>query len=93
MAHGSWKKWYDDGSPCSESYYININRAGVWKNWWPNGTQSYQGEFLSGQHFGIHVSWHPNGQKSEERDYQAQLAIISSKPRITKWDENGVQIK
>lgn len=63
---GTWKSYYNNGSPWSEGDYKNGVAHGKRIVWFENGQKRYEGAFDNGQKIGKWKFWDENGELIKE---------------------------
>ena len=63
------RTFYENGSPASETDYVNYQRHGKSKGWYTNGKQEYETDYVNGQPHGKARGWSSDGKLIYEHDY------------------------
>ncbi len=83
--HGSFKKWYPDGTLSYQGNYVLGKKQGYSKSWWKNGVQRSEANFEKGVAHGIQLQWYKSGAKFKRLhlNYGKEEGLQQS------WRENG----
>lgn len=83
--HGSFKKWFPDGSISYETNYTVGKKNGKAISWWKNGTIRSEEFFKNGFAHGVQKQWYKTGEKFKE------ITISEGKEEGIQraWRKNG----
>ena len=83
--HGSFKKWYQDGTISFESLYENGLQNGTTKSWWKDGKIRSEANHINGKVNGVQKQWYKEGILFKE------INIVNGKEEGLQraWRRNG----
>ena len=83
--HGTWRRFWEDGTVKDESSYALGRKQGPWKTFYPNGKPQSDGAYQDDREHGVWVSWHENGQKS----FEGTFVHGKRHGKFYSWNEQG----
>ena len=85
IKHGSFKKWFSDGSISYKTKYVAGKKEGKAISWWRNGTIRSEEFFKNGLARGVQKQWYKTGEKFKE------ITISEGKEEGLQkaWRKNG----
>lgn len=66
---GTWKSWYDDGTPWSETTFKGGIKNGPTTTWYENGKKRYEGFYTDDSESGKWVFYDEKGKVQTSKDY------------------------
>ncbi len=83
--HGSWKKFYENGTLKEMRTFENGKKTGVLTSWWPNGNKQMVYRFNNDEYHGTCREWNEKGSLVKEMNYTMGYEAGDQK----SWYDNG----
>ena len=66
---GMWKSFYDDGSPWSETTFVDGKKNGKTTTWYANDIKRYEGFYTDDKESGLWTYWNEKGDIINKKNY------------------------
>ncbi len=66
---GIWKSWYENGTPWSETTFLEGRKTGKTITWYENGKKRYEGFYTNDIESGKWVYWNEEGKIATTKDF------------------------